>query len=343
VSRAPAREKLEESLERYGHHTASYVLLEGSKQYLTASGIDGFLAWETRFGCPIVAGDPVCSLDDAPELLRRVRRRYWPRPVFAYAVSARLVPAYRDAGFAVTPVGAEPIFDPVRFSLAGGARATVRAAVNHAVKAGVVFSQHDPLDAGAGATNAELSAVSAEWLASRGDGELAFLLGSPQLAARTRKRYFVARSASRIEAFLVCEPILARRGWYLDVTRRRRDAARGTMELLTTAALRVLGEEGVARVSTGLAPLSRLELGAELANDSSRLLELFQRAFGILHAPYDFAGLARYKAKYAPDDWEPAFFCFAGAGAERATAWILERAIRRATLQGETVAPQDAQ
>ncbi|MGQ0766768.1 MAG: phosphatidylglycerol lysyltransferase domain-containing protein [Gemmatimonadota bacterium] len=319
---------LEEALDRFGIHSACYVLLEGNKSYLRG-GDGGFVAWERRFGCPVIAGDPVCEVADATPLLLQLRRRFRPRPVFAYAVSARMVEAFRSAGFACVPVGAEPIFDPSSFALAGGARATLRAAVNHATKAGVRVSEHFPRAPGAALLNNELEALSAEWLSAHGNGELSFLLGLPRLGERTRKRYFVARSAQRVEGFMVCEPIPASGGWYIDVTRRRVDALRGTMELLSTTAMRAFGVEGVRRVSMGLAPLARLDLGASIADDSPSLRLRFERVFNEVRSPYGFESLARYKTKYAPDSWEPAFFCLAGAGAglvmDVALRWLLMR------------------
>jgi phosphatidylglycerol lysyltransferase len=343
VRRKPAKADLLAALDRFGLHTASYVLLEGAKRYLTQPGIEGFVAWETRLGIPIVAGDPVSAPEAAASLLRGVRRQHWPRPVFAYAVSARMLPAFHEAGFRAVPVGAEPVFNPSLFSLAGGTRATLRAAVNHASKASLHAIEHHPSGPGAEPVNEELEAISSEWLEGKGAGELSFLLGAPQLSAPGRKRCFVARSERRVEGFLVCEPIPAGNGWYLDVTRRRSDATRGTMELLTTTALRTFGAEGGTRASMGLAPLAHLELGEAIACDSSRLLALFRTAFEVLVSPYDFANLARYKAKYAPDSLEPAFFCFAGAGAEGLTAWIVSRAIAAAKRQAERGAPQASQ
>jgi phosphatidylglycerol lysyltransferase len=337
-SRRPPRDALEDALTRFGAHTASYVLLEGDKRYLTRPGVDGFIAWETRMGCPVIAGDPVCDARDAPALLHALRRRAFPRPVFAYAASPSMGEAYRAAGFGSVHVGAEPVFDPRGFSLAGGARATVRAAVNHASKAGLTVREHDPVDGPDVRDNAQLEAISREWLSGKGEDELGFLLGRPALDRRTRKRYFVARSRERIEGFLVCEPVLARNGWYLDVTRRRGDAVRGTMEFLTTEALRVFGAEHASFASMGLAPLARPP-GVELPpGDSPALDALLARAFEELRSPYDFRDLARYKSKYAPDAWEPRRLCYAGPGAERLLRVAIGIALRRAARR----APRDS-
>lgn len=316
-------------LRRFGAHTASWVLLEGGKCYLTRRGVEGFIAWETRVGCPVIAGDPVCAPGDAAALISALRRRSLPRPVFAYAATPALRAGWASAGFGAVPVGAEPVFDPRRFTLAGGARATVRAAVNHATRAGVSVVEHHPHAPGAAARNAELEDISALWLAGKGRDELGFLLGQPQLNVPTAKRYFVARG-TRVEGFLVCEPVWARQGWYLDVTRRRPDAPRGTMELLVAETLRILGSEGVPFASMGLSPLARLDAADAPPSDSPRLSALLAEAFGRLTSPYDFRDLARYKAKFAPDAWEHRLLCYSGPVAERLARFALERALRHA-------------
>lgn len=113
----PSCDALEKWIERFGAHTASYVLLEGNERYVCLTGVEGFVAYELRAGFPIVAGDPVYDPDDAAKLLRAVKRATRPRPVFAYAVRPEMLPAFRAAGFEAVPIGVEPTFDPRRFSL----------------------------------------------------------------------------------------------------------------------------------------------------------------------------------------------------------------------------------
>ncbi len=229
---------------RYGTNSTSYVLLEGPKQYFTSPRVDGFLAYQIRAGAAVIGGDPVCSRRQAPELIRDFVAAMAQRPVGAYQVSPDMRDAFSEAGFKDIQIGKEAIFDLSQVSLAGGQMELVRAATNKARREGVVISEHRPFALGARSVNLELRAISAEWLSSKGEHELGFLLGSLGLEQRSAKRYFIARSgggAGRIEGFIVCEPIYGRNGYYLDVTRRRLDAVRGTMELLTMEILRVLG------------------------------------------------------------------------------------------------------
>jgi phosphatidylglycerol lysyltransferase len=308
---APARAKLESWVDRYGINSTSYVLLEGPKQYFTSPRVDGFLAYQIRAGVAVIGGDPVCSRGQAPEVIREFVNAMTGRPIGAYQVSPHMRDAFQEVGFNDIQIGKEAIFDLSRFSLAGGLMELVRAATNKARREGVVVSEHRPFALGARSVNHELRAISAEWLRSKGEHEFGFLLGSLALEQHSAKRYFIARSgggAGRIEGFIVCEPIYGRNGYYLDVTRRRVDAVRGTMELLTTEILRLLCAEGYEMASMGLAPLALLD-DPDLSGHP-RLTSLMRFVYQRVNNSYDFKLLYRYKAKYHPHAWEPRYFCF---------------------------------
>ena len=72
-----------------------------------------------------------------------------------------------------------------------------------------------------------------------------------------RKRLFIARSADRIEGFLICNPCLNGTQWALDVYRQRPDGVRGTVAFLMHQTLQLLKEEGVERASLCLIPSLR--------------------------------------------------------------------------------------
>ena len=302
--------KLDSWVRSYGTNSNSYVLLEGPKSYFTWPGVDGFLAYQVSGGVALIAGDPVCAPHQARRLIREFTSAMM-RPVGAYQVSPSMLKAFRDEGFADVQIGKEAIFDLERFTVAGGKMELVRAATNKARREGIVVSEHYPFGADAGPINDELQEISEAWLKCKGNQELGFLLGSLGLERASAKRYFIARSekgTGRIEGFVVCEPIYGRSGYYLDVTRRRPDAVRGTMELLTTEILRLLREERYEMASMGLAPLALLDDPDLL--DHPVLARLMRFVYERVNLNYDFKLLYRYKAKYHPHTWEPRYFCF---------------------------------
>jgi len=295
---------------RYGTNSNSYVLLEGPKSYFTTPDVDGFLAYQISAGIALIAGDPVCAPGDARRLIHAFSSAVM-RPVGAYQVSPEILSAFRQEGFADVQIGKEAVFSLDQFTLCGGKMELVRAATNKARRAGVVVREHDPFAFGAETLNEELREISHEWLRAKGNRELGFVLGSLGLEQPSAKRYFVARSnqgTGRIEGFIVCEPIFGRSGYYLDVTRRRADAIRGTMELLTAEILRRLREEGYEMASMGVAPLALLD-DPDLA-DHPLAAKLMSFVYQRVNANYDFKTLYRYKAKYHPHAWEPRYFCF---------------------------------
>ena len=302
--------KLDSWVRQYGASSSSYVLLEGPKSYFTSPHVDGFLAYQVSGGVALIAGDPVCAPQDASRLIRDFTAAM-SKPVGAYQVSPPMLDAFREEGFADVQIGKEAIFDLNRFTLAGGRMELVRAATNKARREGLVVSEHNPFAKGAETINDELREISAAWLKCKGTHELGFVLGSLGLDRRSAKRYFVARAekgTGRIEGFVVCEPIFGRSGYYLDVTRRRQDAVRGTMELLTAEILRLLREEGCEMASMGLAPLALLDDPDLL--DHPVLARLMRFVYERVNINYDFKLLYRYKAKYHPHTWEPRYFCF---------------------------------
>ena len=295
---------------RYGTNSNSYVLLEGPKSYFTSPNVDGFVAYQISAGIALIAGDPVCAPDDARRLIHDFCSAVM-RPVGAYQVSPATLEAFRQEGFSDVQIGKEAVFALDQFTLCGGKMELVRAATNKARRAGVVVSEHHPFALGAEPINAELRQISREWLREKGNQELGFVLGSLALERPSAKRYFIARSengAGRIEGFIICEPIFRRSGYYLDVTRRRSDAIRGTMELLTADILRRLREEGYEMASMGVAPLALLD-DPDLA-DHPLLTRLMRFVYQRVNTNYDFKRLYRYKAKYHPQVWEPRYFCF---------------------------------
>lgn len=307
----PGREQLEACVRRYGTHSSAYVLLEGWKRYFSSPRVDGFIAYQLSAGVAVIGGDPVCAPEDTLLLIEDFLRAMTGRPVCAYQVTPDALSSFRRAGFEDVQIGNEAIFDLTRFTLAGGEMELVRAATNKARRAGVVVFEHHPFALGAEMLNDELMSISEEWLRAKGSHELGFLLGSPGLKQRSAKRYFVARAdggKGRVEGFIVCEPIYGRNGYYLDCTRRRVDAIRGTMELLTAEIFRQLRDEGYELASMGLAPLAKLD-DPDLTRHP-RLTRLMRFAFERVEEAYDFKHLYRYKAKYHPQAWERRYLCF---------------------------------
>jgi phosphatidylglycerol lysyltransferase len=84
--------------------------------------------------------------------------------------------------------------------------------------------------------------------------------------------------------------------------RQRAEAPPGTMDFLFAELIALARAERRARFNLGLAPLSGVQ-GGKLAPTWARIANL---AFVFDASAYGFAGLRRYKMKFAPD-WQPRF------------------------------------
>jgi lysylphosphatidylglycerol synthetase-like protein (DUF2156 family) len=149
--------------------------------------------------------------------------------------------------------------------------------------------------------------VSHEWAKGRHGGERGFCMGRFDIAHLRDVWLSVAwnEPAQKIEAFVTWVPIPARRGWALDLTRRRRDAPLGTMELLVVRSVEAARERGDAVVSLSLSalakvdetdrqPVSALETGVDEPDRAREFLMQHLARF------YDFKGLFQWKKKFDP-------------------------------------------
>ena len=125
---------------------------------------------------------------------------------------------------------------------------------------------------------------------------------------------------NRALAFVTWEPIWARRGWALDLMRRRDDAPAGVIESLIVACAETARERGDEMLSLSLSALAKTEADATDAGDRARtfLMEHLRRF-------YDFEGLFRWKSKFAPE-FEPRYLVYPDPMALPGIVYALARA-----------------
>jgi phosphatidylglycerol lysyltransferase len=87
---------------------------------------------------------------------------------------------------------------------------------------------------------------------------------------------------------------------------RGKDAPNGTAEAMVDAAFRAAAAEGLAYLTMGLSPLSRLAWDGR-AVDPWWLSVLFRWLRAHSSRFYNFRGLEAFKSKFVPDRWEPVY------------------------------------
>lgn len=143
--------------------------------------------------------------------------------------------------------------------------------------------------------------MSSEWLVGRRGEEKGFCMSRFDPVRLSEVWVEVAWSSERerIEGFVTWVPVWARRGWALDLMRRRSDAPAGLNDFLIAHSLETAQARGDRILSLSLSALASVEEGKAAAPDdaSERARQLLIRHLGRF---YDFENLFRWKRKFGP-------------------------------------------
>jgi phosphatidylglycerol lysyltransferase len=291
------RERVHELLKKWGRNYISHLAVFGAESYHWFDD-EGCVAFSVRGRTALALGDPICP----PELVKKglddfigyCERQDW-IPAF-YQVD--LERDYRDATFTLVPIGSEALVQTQTFGLQGKERRELRYAVKRCDKEGVRITFLSGPDA-MGAHSQQLHELSARWLQRRRGPELSYSLGT--LSTLTDPDITVGLAFApegRLEAFVSWLPVPARKGWTLDLMRRRPDSIYGVMEALIVRSIEEAARGGVDEVSLGVAP--RVIASGDTSDPADRALramywglDRFQRTRSLYH----------FKSKFSPR-WE---------------------------------------
>jgi phosphatidylglycerol lysyltransferase len=315
-------ERVAALLKEHGDSTVgSFALADDSEHFFSANG-RAVIAYRFESDVLLTIGDPIGPPEERLPLLRDFesfcRERDWQFAVFQ--ARDEYLPLYRELGWRAVHIGEDTVIHADRFTLEGSAIGEVRRAVKKNDAAGIearLFlpdtSPFDPARDPDGLLP-ELREISNEWLHARKGGEKGFCMGRFDPARLGEVFLAVAwnREARRAEAFLTWEPIPARRGWALDLMRRRHDSAPGVMEMLVARSVEAARGRGDTVMSLALSALASVEGGAARSAgapepatppEADRAREFIAQHLARF---YDFKGLFLWKKKFDPsfeDRW----------------------------------------
>ncbi len=343
-----ARERARRLVLRWGWNATAYQILNpGVRLWFSRRG-DAVIGYVLASRVRIVAGAPICDLPRLPDVVREFEasaQRQGERVCY-FGAAQRLEELLReDRNYSRVVLGAQPVWDPRGWAEQVSRHTSLRSQLRRARNKGVRVAEWSPEQA---RSNASLHGCAREWLRSRGLPALHFLVEPRVLDDLGQRRLWVALSSAEpgeeVLAFLVASPVPARGGWLLEQFVRSASAPNGSVELLIDAAMRSLGDERVAFVTMGLAPLCRLCREPDEAPPWLRLVLAGVRA----HAQrfYNFDGLEAFKSKLRPQAWEPIWavsrepsfsprtlWAVMGAFGRQPPARLLTHAVLRALLQ----------
>ncbi|MGB7595380.1 MAG: DUF2156 domain-containing protein [Erysipelotrichaceae bacterium] len=320
------RQKVRDLLMRFSANPIDYVLVEKDKNYFFPKGCEGVIGYVLAAKTAVVAGEPVCAKENALQVLIEFRNycRENDLDIVFVQTSDRLLEEFRQLHFGIAKYGEEAMFDLTTYTTNGNKAQKVRYAFNRATREGVVVREYKPQIKRDPKIEAEIQAISKQWLKNKKSSELSFTLGSVGLDEPLDKRYFVAYDQlGRSVAFVVFTPFAGGDGYHADVTRRLDDAPQGTMEKIILSAFEIMKKEGVHWGSLGLAPLANLNEESSKSSVTERLLDL---VYERMNAFYGFKSLYHYKKGYNPNHWITRYLVFSPALFTPKTAYALLKA-----------------
>jgi lysylphosphatidylglycerol synthetase-like protein (DUF2156 family) len=309
----------------------------GNTYWFSATG-QSFIAYRVIGGIALTLGPPAgpksATETSFEEFTAYCAANGW-TPCF-YSVPQNLSDYASARGWGAVQVAQETILDLKSLAFKGKKFQDIRTAMNNAAKAGVraewTSYRTAPLT-----VQAQVQAISEEWVADKKIPEMGFTLGSLDELNDPEVRCLLAIDNDRtVHAVASWLPVYRNGrivGWTLDFIRRRSTAIRASTEFLIASAALTLKDEGCEFISLSGAPLARLPQSQE--NNSgpppavSVIDRLLDRLGVVLEPAYGFRSLLTFKAKFQPR-YSPLYLLYPDAAALPA----IGNAITRAYLPG---------
>lgn len=314
------RERAAPLVAKYGASSVSAFALAPDTDYFFSRSGRAVIAYRFESNTLLAIGDPIGPEEELTPLLRDFARfaedRDWTIAFFQSLPEHQDL--YRSLGWRSIHIGEDPVLHPETFSLEGSAMGDVRRSAAKLSAAGMKAVHfrpgENPFDPSRDREGyaPQLAAISAAWLHAHPGREKGFCMGRFDLH-HLRDSWLVAAwnpATNKVEAFLTWVAVPARRGWALDLMRRRDDAPSGVMEFLVAASVEDARRVGDEILSLSLSALSRAEPdGAAEPEESAAVTR--GRALIAKHLArfYRFEGLFKWKSKFQPA-FEPRYLVF---------------------------------
>lgn len=291
---------------KYGWNSTCFQIVNPGMEYWFGNDAASVVAYVSTKHARVVAGAPVCPKDCLDKVISEFESDAASngKRVCYFGAEGRLETFFqRSKDHSKVLLGAQPVWNPKNWESAVSGKSSLRAQLNRAVNKDVLITEW-PIEK---ATDSHLLwECLHKWLDTKGLPPLSFMIEPSTLFDLRNRRIFVAEHNGQIIAFLVLSPIPERSGWLTEQFPHTPEAPNGTVELLMDTAFRKVSGEGSLYITLGLSPLSKR---AEIERFENPLWLKIFLAWMRKHGQrfYNFDGLDAFKAKMAPDHWEPIF------------------------------------
>ena len=289
----------------HGYNAHALIGIAAGTRVWTCHEMESAVAYNEFGKVWLVPGDPLTSAENLAEVSDRFlqKARAEGRVVGFMPATERFAKQSRTLGLRAIRIGSAPYFDLATWAPRGDRAKKARAGVNQARRAGVQVSEVIEVDE---RLIRETACLCKSWLTTRRSAiRFEWLFTVDLFQHKERKKYFTARDANgRLVGFLAASPIPARDGWYLEDVLRSKHAPNGTTDLLVVAVLDALKQSGAKLATLGTALMAAdgvVDPDIHVSHVLSRAVWFVARCCSIF---YNFDGVRRFKAKFAPSWWE---------------------------------------
>ena len=294
------------AVREHGRHSLSAFAAQDDKHHLVAAGGRGLVAYAVRGHVALAAGDPLCGESDLEACthawLEHCRHNGWTPCI--YEAAEESLGVYRRPGPArvedgrggrswISARGASP---------GASARRCARWSTRRPGWGSRCGATTGPQPPSPRSTSSSSRSPRSGWSASASARWASAWAGS-RLEALDASFVFLCLDGERVVAFASWRPFRGGRAALLDLMRKRKDAASGTMDLLVARSLEELRGLGVEEASLANAPL------ANVGGPRNGLEQGVALLFENLNAFYGYKNLFQFKKKFAPR-WEGRYLVY---------------------------------
>lgn len=287
-----------------------YLSFKEDNLFFFGEKVYGMIAYVLAGKKAMSIGDPVCKFEDIEHLtgeyINFCEKKGW-KPIFN-SVSSYMAEILRNLNFSVLKYGEEAILDLSCHTLAGSGRSTaLRRNVSKVEKSGVTLHEYCPQKKRDYALEKEIADLSEKWYADK-KYEMNYSIGGLDFDKPYDRRFFVTIDTDgSLLTFISFLPYEGGKNFCIDLMHRKIDTMTGVMEHAIISAAIKMKDDGVSKVSLGIAPLAGIDGSKSNANRAEKLMS------AIFHGTdfgYNFKNLFRYKKKFDPTIWEPRYLVY---------------------------------
>ena len=289
----------------HGYNAHALVGISAGIRLWTCPETAGAVAYNEIGRVWLVPGDPLASAENLAQVSDCfLKKAHAEGRVVGFMPATQQFARYSNGlGLRAIKIGSAPYFDLATWAPRGDRAKKARAGVNQARRAGVRVTEVVDVDE---RLVRETACLCKSWLTTRRSAiRFAWLFTVDLFQHKDRKKYFTARDANgKLVGFLAASPIPARNGWYLEDVLRSKNAPNGTTDLLVVEVLDSLKRDGARLATLGttlMATEGVTDPDVHVCRVLSRLSWSVAGCFSIF---YNFDGVRRFKAKFAPSWWE---------------------------------------